>query len=81
MEDNWTQMISAQGNIANATTAEQKAASNRDTLAQQARGDVSGVNLDREAADLLRLQQAYQGCARIIQVAREITQSIFDVFG
>jgi flagellar hook-associated protein 1 FlgK len=81
MEDSWTQMISAQGNIANATTAEQRAASNRDTLAQQARGDVSGVNLDREAADLLRLQQAYQGCARIIQVAREITQSIFAVFG
>lgn len=81
MEDGWTSMISAQGNVANATTAEQKAASNRDTLAQQARGDVSGVNLDREAADLLRLQQAYQGCARIIQVAREITQSIFDVFG
>jgi flagellar hook-associated protein 1 FlgK len=81
MEDQWTQMIADQGNIANATTAEQKAASNRDTLAQQARGDVSGVNLDREAADLLRLQQAYQGCARIIQVAREITQSIFDVFG
>ncbi|MBO9580356.1 MAG: flagellar hook-associated protein FlgK [Sphingobium sp.] len=80
MEDNWTQIISSQGNIANAATAEQKAASNRDTLAQQARGDVSGVNLDREAADLLRLQQAYQGCARIIQVAREITQTIFDVF-
>lgn len=81
MEDNWTQIIASQGNIANATTAEQRAASNRDTLAQQARGDVSGVNLDREAADLLRLQQAYQGCARIIQVAREITQTIFDVFG
>lgn len=81
MEDNWTQIISAQGNVSNATTAEQKAASNRDTLAQQARSDVSGVNLDREAADLLRLQQAYQGCARIIQVAREITQTIFDAFG
>lgn len=80
MEDQWTQMISAQGNIANATTAEERAASNRDTLAQQARGDVSGVNLDREAADLLRLQQAYQGCARIIQVAREITQTIIDIF-
>ncbi|MBO9575144.1 MAG: flagellar hook-associated protein FlgK [Sphingobium sp.] len=78
MEDQWTQIISDQGNVANATTAEQKAASNRDTLAQQARGDVSGVNLDREAADLLRLQQAYQASARIIQVAREITNAIFD---
>src|SRR5690606_35919975 len=80
MEDAWTQIISDQGNITNASVAEQKAAANRDTLAQQARGDVSGVNLDREAADLLRLQQAYQASARIIQVAREITESIFAIF-
>ncbi len=79
MEDAWTQIISDQGNITSAAVAEQKAASNRDTLAQQARADVSGVNLDREAADLLRLQQAYQASARIIQVAREITESIFAI--
>jgi len=81
MEDQWTQMISNQGNVAAAATAAQTAASNRDTQAQEQRGDVSGVNLDREAADLLRLQQAYQASARVIQVAREITQSIFDVMG
>jgi flagellar hook-associated protein 1 FlgK len=80
IEDGWTQIISTQGNIASATRAEQIAASARDTLAQQARGDVSGVNLDREAADLLRLQQAYQGSARIIQVARELTDTIFGIF-
>lgn len=80
MEDMWTQIVSDQGNVASATTAEQKAAANRDSLAQQARGDVSGVNLDREAADLLRLQQAYQASARIIQVAREITDAIFAAF-
>jgi flagellar hook-associated protein 1 FlgK len=79
IEDGWTQIVSEQGNIASATKAEQVAASARDTLAQQARADVSGVNLDREAADLLRLQQAYQGCARIIQVAREITNTIFGI--
>ncbi len=38
MEDSWTQIISNQGNVASAATAEQTAASNRDTLAQQARG-------------------------------------------
>lgn len=81
VEDKWTQIVSNQGNVANAATAEQTAASNRDTLAQQARGDVSGVNLDREAADLLRLQQAYQGCARVIQVAKEITDTIMGIFG
>lgn len=44
-----------------------------------ARDAASGVNLDSEAVDLLRFQQAYQGSARVIQVAREIFQSILDV--
>lgn len=38
------------------------------------RTGVSGVNLDEEAAKLLQFQQAYQSCAKIIQ----ISQSIFD---
>lgn len=80
VENKWTHMVSKQGNLASATLAEQTAASSRDQLAQQARGDVSGVNLDREAADLLRLQQAYQGCARVIQVARELVDTIFSIF-
>jgi flagellar hook-associated protein 1 len=80
IEDGWTQIISTQGNIASATRAEQQAAEARNSMAEAARGDVSGVNLDREAADLLRLQQAYQGCARIIQVAREISDTILGIF-
>jgi flagellar hook-associated protein 1 FlgK len=80
MENKWTQIISEQGNIANATVTEQTAASTRDQQAQEARGDVSGVNLDREAADMLRLQQAYQAGARVIQVARELTDAIFAIF-
>ena len=49
-------------------------------MAEQARADVSGVNLDREAADLMRLQQAYNGSARVIQVAKEIMDTIFAIF-
>ena len=81
MEDQWTQMISNQGNVSQAAVAENTAAANRDSQAQQARGDVSGVNLDREAADLLRLQQAYQASARVIQVARELNDTIMGIFG
>lgn len=80
VEDKWLSLISTHGNLVSATFAEQTAASNRDQMAQAARADVSGVNLDREAADLLRLQQAYQACARVIQVAREITDSLFAIF-
>ncbi len=44
-----------------------------------ARDNISGVNLDAEAVDLLRFQQAYQASARVIQVARETLQSIIDI--
>ena len=44
-----------------------------------ARAGVSGVNLDAEAVDLLRFQQAYQASSRVIQVARETFQSLLDV--
>ncbi len=79
VEEGWTGMIAAHGNLVAATLAEQTASASRDSMAQQARSDVSGVNLDREAADLLRLQQAYQGSARIIQVAKELMDTIFSI--
>lgn len=44
-----------------------------------ARDQLSGVNLDAEAVDLLRFQQAYQASSRVIQVAREIFQSIIAI--
>jgi flagellar hook-associated protein 1 FlgK len=50
----------------------------RDT-AVAARDSVSGVNLDTEAVDLLRFQQAYQASSRVIQVARETLQSILEI--
>ncbi|MBC7715376.1 MAG: flagellar hook-associated protein FlgK, partial [Pseudorhodobacter sp.] len=42
--------------------------------AESARSAQAGVNLDEEAARLIQYQQAYQACAKIIQVA----QSTFD---
>jgi flagellar hook-associated protein 1 FlgK len=46
--------------------------------ATAARDAVTGVNLDQEAVDLMRFQQAYQASSRIIQVSRDIFQSILD---
>ena len=43
------------------------------------RDAISGVNLDSEAVDLLRFQQAYQASSRVIQVARETFQSIIGI--
>ncbi len=47
--------------------------------AVSARDAVSGVNLDAEAVDLLRFQQAYQASSKVIQVARDIFQSIIGI--
>ena len=40
------------------------------------RESVSGVNLDEEAADLLRYQQAYQAAAQVIATADTLFQSL-----
>src|SRR5690554_572997 len=44
--------------------------------AQAARDSVSGVNLDEEAANMLRLQQAYQAAAQIISTADTLFQTL-----
>ncbi|TWI02842.1 flagellar hook-associated protein 1 FlgK [Luteimonas cucumeris] len=41
-----------------------------------ARDSISGVNLDEEAADLMRLQQAYQAASQIISTADTLFQSL-----
>jgi flagellar hook-associated protein 1 FlgK len=46
--------------------------------ANQQRESISGVNLDEEAGDLIRFQQAYQALARVIQTAQSIFQSLLD---
>ncbi len=40
----------------------------------------TGVNLDREAADLIRYQQAYQAAAQIIMAARDMFATILKSF-
>ena len=40
------------------------------------RDSVSGVNLDEEAADMLRYQQAYQAAAQVIATADSMFQTL-----
>ena len=44
-----------------------------------ARAAASGVDLDSEAVDLLRFQQAYQASSRVIQVARETMNALLEI--
>ncbi len=60
--------------------SESDAATAFDQATRESRNRVSSVDLDREAADLIRLQQSYEASARIIQVARETVQSVLAIF-
>jgi flagellar hook-associated protein 1 FlgK len=49
--------------------------------AQEVRDTVSGVNLDEEAANLLRFQQAYQAIAQVISAAETTFQTLLNAVG
>jgi flagellar hook-associated protein 1 len=70
------------GLIGKIGVATQQAQVNRDAQqivhdeAVDERDSVSGVNLDEEAANMLRYQQAYQAAAQMIQVANTLFQTL-----
>ncbi len=80
VESGWAALVAAQSQTTAAARAQEAAASTRRDGAFAARDTVSAVDLDREAADLLRFQQAYEAAARTIQVARETMQTMLNIF-
>ncbi len=46
---------------------------------ESARSSQAGVNLDEEAARLIQYQQAYQACAKIIQVAQSTFETLLQI--
>ncbi|WP_420146343.1 flagellar hook-associated protein FlgK [Sphingobium sp.] len=79
VEQSWTTLIASQANLLSSTKAEYETAYSRNDQSVAAREAVSGVDLDMEAADLLRIQQAYSASAKIIQVAKETIDSIMNI--
>jgi flagellar hook-associated protein 1 FlgK len=80
VEAGWAALVAQQAQQAASARAQDAAASSRRDGAFAARDMVSEVDLDREAAELLRFQQAYEAAARTVQVARETMQSILNIF-
>jgi flagellar hook-associated protein 1 len=79
-EADWASLVSQHGLLTANAKAQDAAATARQSIADEARAAISDVDLDQEAADLLRYQQAFEGAARTIQVARETIQSILNIF-
>ncbi|PQA84648.1 flagellar hook-associated protein FlgK [Limnohabitans sp. TS-CS-82] len=67
------------GNLAQQAIITQEALTVVNEQAVSARDKVSGVNLDDEAAALIRYQQAYQACAKALQISGELFDSIVQI--
>ena len=77
-EARWSGHLATQAQATASARAHDAAAATRAEGAAAARSAVSEVDLDKEAAELLRFQQAYQAAARTIQVARETMQTLLN---
>ena len=70
----YAQMVTQVGNKTREVQVNEKAQETLLTQATDARDGLSGVNLDEEAANLMRYQMAYQSAAKVMSVA----QTLFD---
>ena len=72
--EDYADMTSALGSAVMSATTDLKAAQAKCEQSQSLFSSAAGVNLDEEAANLIRYQQSYSACARIISAS----QTIFD---
>lgn len=73
---NLTGMVGNAGQQAQLAANAEQATLNQ---AQQAQQSISGVNLNQEAADMLRYQQAFQASAKAIGIAAQLFNSILSL--
>lgn len=69
-------LVSSVGSKAAQANTQLDAQTALSTQTQAERDAVSGVNLDEEAADLIRFQQAYQAAAQIVSAANSLFDSL-----
>jgi flagellar hook-associated protein FlgK len=79
LSEGYIDLVSTVGNKATLSKISQEALAVVYDQAVQSKDQVSGVSLDQEAADLIRLQQAYQASAQIIQMSSKIFDSILGI--
>ncbi len=80
VENQWAALVANQAQTTASARADEARTSARKDTADAARDAVEGVDLDREAADLIRFQQAYEASARVIQIAKETIDTILRLF-
>ena len=72
-------ILTSAGNLSNKATVAKEALEVVYDQAVQTKDQLAGVNLDEEAANLIRFQQAYQASARVMQTANTLFDSLLRI--
>jgi len=75
----YSQLVSLVGNKTREVEVTAKAQANLVSQTQQAQQSMSGVNLDEEAANLMRYQQAYQAAGKMMQIASTMFDTLLSL--
>jgi flagellar hook-associated protein 1 FlgK len=75
----YAHIVSAIGNKTREVQVNAEASAAQLDQAGKAAQNVSGVNLDEEAANLMKYQQAYQACGKVMQVADTIFNALLQI--
>ncbi|MCD2515655.1 flagellar hook-associated protein FlgK [Massilia sp. G4R7] len=79
LQSSYAQLVSTVGNKTREVQVNGQAADALLTQTKTAAQDVSGVNLDEEATNLLKYQQAYQAAGKVMQIAGTIFDTLLSI--
>jgi flagellar hook-associated protein 1 FlgK len=79
VQSSYAQMVSEVGNKTREVQINASASNSLLAQAAGAQADVSGVNLDEEATNLIKYQQAYQAASKVMQIAGTIFDSLLSI--
>ncbi|MGB0126672.1 MAG: flagellar basal body rod C-terminal domain-containing protein, partial [Rhodocyclaceae bacterium] len=77
----YSQIVSSVGNKAREVQVGLASQQNLVQQAEEAQQSLSGVNLDEEAANLLRYQQMFQASSKVIDIASKMFDQILTLGG
>lgn len=77
-QDTYGQLVSGVGTRTRDASIGQQASQSIMRQTESQRDSISAVNLDEEAADLIKFQQSYEATARIIQVSQQLFDAIIN---
>jgi len=77
----YSQIVEGIGLATNQARLDEQAAAGLLEQSVARRESISGVNLEEEAANLIRFEQAYNASARVVAVARDIFTSLLNAIG